>query len=80
MEVSNTVDGLKSKLIEKILSTNNEKLLNAISTIFESTTINEDVIKLSKPQIEILQMAEDDLEYGNVISQEDLDKLDSEWM
>lgn len=80
MALTNTHDGIKSKLISKILSTNNEKLLQAISTIFDATTFDEKIINVSKSQIEILKMAEKELEYGNLISQEELDKIDSEWM
>lgn len=80
MVETKTFDGIKSELIGKILSTNNEKLLLAISTIFDVTTFHEETINVSKSQIEILKKAEKELEYGNLISQEELEKIDAEWM
>ena len=80
MNTINSVDGLKNKIIEQIIATNNERLLDAIAAIFEATTIDDGIINLSSTQIEILKMSEDDLQYGHIISQEELDKLDAAWM
>lgn len=37
-------------------------------------------IKLSREQISMLNMSEDDIKHGRVLSQEDLEKQDLEWM
>lgn len=70
---------LKNNLIDKILVTNNEKLLKAISSIFESTQSKEK-IQLSSEQIEMLLMSENDIKNGRIISEEELEKSDKKWL
>ena len=48
-----TLDILRNSLIDRIIATNNEKLLSAIANIFESTQVEEKV-QLSSEQIEML--------------------------
>ncbi|NQW36669.1 MAG: hypothetical protein HQ471_06660 [Flavobacteriales bacterium] len=73
------IDNIKNRLIDRILATKNEKLLEAISNIFESTH-QEDITSLSSEQIEMLFMSKKDIEKGNLISELDLDKEDSKWL
>jgi len=73
------IENIKNGLIDRILATKNEKLLQAISTIFESAQVEEKV-SLSSEQLEMLAMSEDDIANGRLISEDDLDKLDSGWL
>ncbi len=73
------IESIKNNLIDRILATRNEKLLQAISTIFESTQ-NDDVLLLSSEQIEMLLMSEKDIESGNIISESELNDSDSKWL
>ena len=57
----------------------NEELLAAIEAILNSTESDER-IHLDSHQIEMLLMSEKDIENGNLISDSDLKKADSEWM
>lgn len=75
-----TLEVLKNKLIDRILVTNNERLLNAISGIFESTQDDEEKVHLSSEQIEMLLMSENDIKHGRIVSEEDLKKSDNEWL
>jgi hypothetical protein len=69
-----TVDKIKNRLIGRILVTNDEQLLNAIDTIFNSTqSESEEILALSSHQIEMLMMSERDIEVGNIISEADLE-------
>ena len=74
-----TLENIKSRLIDRILVTKNEKLLKAIDTIFSSTQ-DDEKLTLNSHQIEMLMMSERDIEQGNLISESDLKKADSEWM
>lgn len=71
---------LRNRLIEKILTTKNVVFLEAIDKIFSSTQIEEKEIELSDVQMKMLRVAEEDIKYGRVISEEELEKLDEEWM
>jgi len=69
----------KNRLINGILSTKNERLLEAVDTIFATAQPSE-ILSLSEEQIEMLMMSEADIASGNLISEEELDQLDSKWM
>lgn len=74
-----SIDKMKNRLIDKILVSRNEELLFAIDKIFDSVP-GDEKLNLTSDQIELLLMSERDIEEGNVISEDDLEKLDSEWM
>lgn len=75
----NALENIKNSLIDKILATRNEQLLEAIKNIFDSTQ-SEDIISLSTEQIEMLSMSEKDIEDGKLISESELSKRDSKWL
>lgn len=74
-----TLDVIKNNLIDKILAMENEKLLEAITGIFNSTQ-TEEMVRLSSEQLEMLIMSEKDIEAGRLVSEEDLKKSDEEWL
>jgi hypothetical protein len=78
-KVMTGIETIKNNLIDRILATRNEKLLQAISNIFESTQ-TDDMVSLSSEQIEMLLMSEKDIENGNLISESELDESDSKWL
>jgi len=69
----------KNRLINRILATKNESLLDAVDVIFATAQPSE-ILSLSEEQIEMLMMSEADIASGNLISEEELDKLDAQWM
>ena len=73
------LENIKNNLIDRILATKNEKLLKAISNIFESTQVDE-ILTLTSEQVEMLQMSEKDIENGDLISEADLNNADTEWL
>ena len=74
-----SIDALRNKVIDRILATNNKKLLQAIDGIFELTGQEEQIV-LSSSQIDMLMMSEAEIGRGEILSQDDLDKLDEEWL
>ena len=75
----NNLEITKNNLIDRILANSNENFLKAIETIFISSNEKE-MVNLSSAQIEMIRMSELDIKNGDVISQEDLDKSDFEWL
>lgn len=75
----NALDNIKNSLIDRILATKNERLLEAIKSIFDSTQ-SEEIVSLSSEQIEMLLMSEEDIQTGKFISESELNKRDSEWL
>ena len=77
--IMNSLDSIKNNLIDNILATNNEELLKAVFSIFKVAK-SENKIRLTDEQEEMLMLGEKDIEYGNLVSAEELDKLDKEWL
>lgn len=75
----NALENIKNSLIDRILATRNEQLLEAIKSIFDSTQ-SEETISLSSEQIEMLSLSEMDIESGKFISETELNKRDSKWL
>ena len=75
----NALENIKNSLIDRILATRNERLLEAIKNIFDSTQ-SEEMIALSTEQIEMLSMSEKDIENGRLVSESELSKRDSKWL
>lgn len=75
----NTIQKLKSRLIDRIMVSENEQLLNAIEGLFSATQEKEEV-NLTSEQIEMLQMSEVDINENRLISEKDLMRQDEEWM
>ena len=75
----NALENIKNSLIDRILATRNEQLLEAIKSIFDSTQ-SEEIISLSTEQIEMLSMSEKDIEQGKLVSESELSKRDSKWL
>ena len=73
------LETLRASLVQKIFSTNNLNLLEAINKIFTSTEEEKKYI-LSENQKKLLMLAEDDIKYGRLVSDEELRKMDEEWM
>lgn len=74
------IETLRASLVQKIFSTENITLLEAINKIFSSTETEDKKYKLSENQKKLLQLAEEDIEYGKLVSDEELRKMDEEWM
>jgi hypothetical protein len=73
------IQKIKARLINRILATNNENLLDAVDVIL-ATVQPLEILSLSEEQIEMLMMSEVDIASGNVLSEEELDNLDAQWM
>ena len=73
------IQKIKTRLINRILATNNESLLDAVDVIL-ATVQPLEILSLSEEQIEMLMMSEVDIASGKVLSEEELDNLDAQWM
>lgn len=75
-----TIEIVKNRLIDRIMVSNNEELLNAIESIFRSSQVEEEELILNSAQLEMLYMSDTDIENGDIISEADLRIADSSWM
>ena len=75
-----TVDKLRNGLIDKILSIKNKDFLEALDKLISSKSSDSSIVELSNEQKIMLKMSEEDIENGNLISQEAMDKRNLEWL
>jgi hypothetical protein len=55
-------------------------ILAALYQLVENSSVGNDIVKLSQEQILMLQLSDTDIEAGKVISQEELDRNDLQWL
>lgn len=75
-----TVDNLRNGLIDKILSIKNRDFLEALDKLISSSAAESDVVELTDEQKTMLEMSEQDIKNGKLISQEAMDKRNLEWL
>lgn len=71
---------VKHRIIDKILVSDDEKLLHAIEQIMESASREHSKGALTKEQKKMLEMSEQDIKNGETISQSKLDEEDLAWL
>ncbi len=75
-----TIDNIRNSLIDKLQSINNKDVLEAIDKLISTSKINSEDIEFTEEQITMLEMSENDIKNGNVISQEAMNKRNFEWL
>ncbi len=76
----NQADILRNNIIDKLLTISNKDYLAALYQLVENSSVDNDIVKLSEEQILMLQLSDKDIMLGKLISQEDLDKNDMQWL
>lgn len=74
------VDKIRSQLIDKLLAVKNKDFLEALDKLVASSSSPSDLLELTAEQKEMLEMSDDDIESGRLISQEAMYKRNLEWL
>jgi archaellum component FlaF (FlaF/FlaG flagellin family) len=75
-----TVDKIRNGLIDKLLTIRNKEFLEALDKIISSSSAETKIVKLTAEQKQMLQMSEEDISNGRLISQNEMDKRNLEWL
>ncbi|MEO5572661.1 MAG: hypothetical protein ABIT08_01480 [Bacteroidia bacterium] len=75
-----SIDNLRNNIIDTLFAITNKDFLTAIGKIIDNTKTDMDVARLTEEQKLMLQMSESDIKNERMISQDDLDKNDLEWL
>lgn len=75
-----TVDKIRNRLIDKIISIKNKDFLVALDKLIVSSSSETDTVELTNAQKEMLRMSETDIEDGKLISQDAMNKRNLEWL
>ena len=76
----NTTDILRNNIIDKLLTINNKDYLIALYELVNKSSEDNDTVKLTKEQILMLKLSDEDIQTGNLISQDQLEKDDLKWL
>ena len=74
------IDKIRNGLIEKILSIKNKDFLEALDKLISSSAYDSEIIELTDEQKAMLEMSEQDIKTGKLISQDAMDKRNNEWL
>lgn len=75
-----SIDNIRNSIIDKLLTISNKEYLTALYKLVESSPLVDEHVKLTEEQKIMLQMSEDDINKGRLISQEQLNNDDLEWL
>lgn len=75
-----TIDNIRNGLIDKILSIKNKDFLLALDKLIASSASSFDLVELTNEQKTMLEMSEDDIKNGELISQDAMNKRNLEWL
>ena len=75
-----TIDKIRTGLIDKILSIKNKEFLEALDKLISSSKSELEIVDLTEEQKIMLEMSENDIESGKLISQEAMIKRNQEWL
>lgn len=75
-----TVEKIRNGLIDKILSIKNKDFLEALDKLISSSASVAEIVELTDEQKIMLEMSEEDIRNGKLISQEAMEKRNLEWL
>lgn len=70
---------IKLEIFDKLKNVEDISLLEKIRNLLKNAD-SSDVYHFEQYELDMLRESEEDIKYGRVISQEDLDKEDLEWL
>ena len=73
-------DNIRNSIIDKLLTISNKEYLSALYKLVSTSKVDEEIIQLSEAQIVMLNRSEDDIKNNRLMSQDELDKMDLEWL
>lgn len=75
-----TLDKIRNGLIDKILTIKNIDFLEALDKLISSSTGDSVIVELTNEQKIMLEMSEQNIKNGELISQDAMDKRNLEWL
>ena len=75
-----TTDLIRNNIIDKLLTISNEDYLSALYQLVNTSSMGQDTVQLSEEQILMLQLSDEDIVRGKLISQYQLDNDDLKWL
>ena len=74
------VNDLKYSLLDKLISVQDIDILQKINDLIGGVDINSPIFKVTDAQKQMLMKSEEDIRKGNVISNDDLNAEEDQWL
>ena len=74
------VNDLKYNLLDKLISVRDINVLQKINDLIGNVDINSPIFKVTDAQKQMLMKSEEDIQNGNVISNDDLNAEEDQWL
>ncbi|MFY7668984.1 MAG: hypothetical protein ACOVQG_09590 [Crocinitomicaceae bacterium] len=74
------VDVIRNGIIDKLLTISDKEYLIALLRLVDNSAVQGERIKLTNEQKLMLELSENDIQNSRIISQDDLDKKDLQWL
>jgi len=74
------IDKIRKGLIDKILSIKDKEFLEALDKLISSSKSASGIVELTEEQKMMLEMSEEDIKAGKLISQDAMLKRNLEWL
>ena len=73
-------DNIRNSIIDKLLTISNKDYLSALYQLVEKSAVDNDLVKLTDEQMLMLKLSDNDIKNNRLISHDQLDKEDKEWL
>ena len=73
-------DNIRNSIIDKLLTISNKDYLSALYQLVEKSDVDNNTVKLSEEQVLMLKLSDSDIENKRLISHDQLDTEDKEWL
>ena len=75
-----SADNIRNNIIDRLLTISNREYLFNLYNLVNSDISESEIIKLSATQKKLLNLSDEDIKNNRVVSQEELDQQDLEWL
>ncbi len=73
-------DNLKHTLLDKLISVNDDSLLQKVNDLLGNVDIDKPVFKVTDVQKQMLLSSEEDISNGRIISDDELNAEEDQWL
>ncbi|HEY4196509.1 MAG TPA: hypothetical protein VGM63_13290 [Mucilaginibacter sp.] len=74
------VNDLKYSLLDKLISVRDISILQKINELIGNVDVTDSVLKVTDAQKQMLMKSEDDIRNGNIISDDELNAEEDQWL
>ena len=75
-----TIEQVRSSIINKLNSIENKPFLVALENLISSNAFEKDVVELSREQLLMLEMSEQDIQQGRTVTNEVMHQKVAQWL